>query len=227
MNIQAWDEIHGKRNRENLRAFLESQKDSYAILQLKHTDETAQDYFMRYSWLENHGRQPEFDHYDVVYVGELAPETGLEDLFVKFNTDHPQDFTGHSLSVSDIVALKRAGVIICHYTDSIGFREITGFIPENYLRNAEMALEDDYGMIDGVLNNGRRQEPDSGSREIRGEGQSERRGQMRGEGHREGYGQSPGLEERSSVLEKLKNTQPSEHIPNPVKLSRKRGRNEI
>ncbi|MCC8105202.1 MAG: DUF4316 domain-containing protein [Clostridiales bacterium] len=199
MNIQAWDEIYGEKNRENLQAFLESQTDSYAILQLKRTDETVEDRFMRYSWLENHGREPEFDHYDVVYVGELSSRTGLEDLFVKFNVDHPQDFTGHSLSVSDIVALKRAGVVTCHYTDSIGFRDITGFIPENYLRNVEIALEDDYGMIDGVLNNGRRQEPES-EREA-------------GSGH----------EERTSVLEKLKNTQPSDHVPNQPKPSRERG----
>jgi len=211
MNIQAWDEIYGEKNRENLQAFLESQTDSYAILQLKRTDETVEDRFMRYSWLENHGREPEFDHYDVVYVGELSSGTELEDIFVKFNVDHPQDFRGHSLSVSDIVALKRAGVVTCHYTDSIGFRDITGFIPENYLRNAEMALEDDYGMIDGVLNNGRRQEPESETRE------------MRGEKHGQGYGADSGHEERSSVLEKLKNTQPSDHVPNQPKPSRERG----
>ena len=69
-------------------------------------------------------------------------------------------FTGHSLSVSDIVALRQNGVVSCHYVDSIGFQELPGFLkPENYLKAAEMAMEDDYGMIDGVINNGKKEEP--------------------------------------------------------------------
>ena len=69
----------------------------------------------------------------------------------------PEDFRGHSLSVSDIVALKQNGVVSCHYVDSWGFKELPGFLkPENYLKNAEMAMEDDYGMIDGIINNGPR-----------------------------------------------------------------------
>ena len=67
---------------------------------------------------------------------------------------------GHSLSVSDIVALRQNGVVSCHYVDSIGFQELPGFLkPENYLKAAEMAMEDDYGMIDGVINNGKKEEP--------------------------------------------------------------------
>ncbi|MCD8004129.1 MAG: YodL domain-containing protein [Oscillospiraceae bacterium] len=154
MDIQAWNDVHGAKSHETLQAFLDSRTDSYAILQLKRTDETAQDRFMNYSWLESKGREPEVDHYDVVYTGSLPSGTGLEDLYVKFNIDHPADFTGHSLSVSDIVALRQNGVISCHYVDSVGFRELPNFHPENYLRNAEMALEDDYSMIDGIVNNG-------------------------------------------------------------------------
>ncbi len=61
MNIQAWDEVHGAKNQENLQAFLDSMTDSYAILQLKQTDETVQDRFMNYNWLEKHGKEPEVD----------------------------------------------------------------------------------------------------------------------------------------------------------------------
>ena len=79
-------------------------------------------------------------------------------IYQRFNVDHPADFKGHSLSVSDIVALKQNGVVSCHYVDSIGFRELPNFLkPENYLKNAEMLLEDDYGMIDGIINNGPKQ----------------------------------------------------------------------
>ena len=84
----------------------------------------------------------------------------LEELYAKFNVSRPDDVTGHSLSVSDIVALRQNGVVSCHYVDSIGFQELPGFLkPENYLKAAEMAMEDDYGMIDGVINNGKKEEP--------------------------------------------------------------------
>ena len=79
----------------------------------------------------------------------------MEDLYHIFNVEHPQDFTGHSLSISDIVALKQAGVVSYHYVDSVGYQELTNFRnTDNHLKNAEMQLEDDYGMIDGVINNG-------------------------------------------------------------------------
>lgn len=81
----------------------------------------------------------------------------LEDLYRIFNVEHPHDFSGHSLSVSDIVALKQAGVVSYHYVDSIGYKELTNFrTTENYLKNAEMQMEDDFGMIDGIINNGRK-----------------------------------------------------------------------
>ena len=66
------------------------------------------------------------------------------------------------MSVSDIVAIKRDGKVSCHYCDSFGFAEVPGFLPDNPLKNAEMAVEDDYGMIDGILNNGQRQPAPTG-----------------------------------------------------------------
>ncbi len=190
MNIQAWDDVHGAKNQETLQAFLESQTDSYAILQLKRTDETAQDRFMNYSWLEKHGKEPEVDHYDVVYTGSLPAGVDLEDIYRKFNIDHPADYTGHSLSVSDIVALKQSGVVTCHYVDSFGFRELPNFHPENYLKNTEMAMEDDYSMLDGIVNNGKRE---------------------------------PDLDERSSILEKLKNMPEPELPPKSARHREERG----
>ena len=64
-------------------------------------------------------------------------------LNMKFNVSHPVDFTGHSLFVSDIVALRQNGVVSCHYVDSIGFQELPGFLKaDNYLKAAEMAMEE-------------------------------------------------------------------------------------
>ena len=77
---------------------------------------------------------------------------------MRFNINHPTNYKGHSLSVSDIVALKQNGVVSCHYVDSFGFKELPGFLqPDNYLKNTEMVTEDDYDMIDVVINNGVKQ----------------------------------------------------------------------
>ena len=80
----------------------------------------------------------------------------LESIYSRFNIDRPEDFKGHSLSVSDIVAIRQAGVVSCYYCDSIGFQKLDMVLePQNYLKAAEMSMEDDYSMLDGVINNGK------------------------------------------------------------------------
>lgn len=100
--------------------------------------------------------------YDLVYSGALSPalaanrtpEAILEGLYVRFNLNRPDDFRGHSLSVSDVIALNLNGQMECYYTDSFGFYKLPAFLEhENALKNAEMMLEDDYNMIDGIVNN--------------------------------------------------------------------------
>ena len=142
------------------KAFLDNPADSYCIYQLKRNDETAELLFMSSNYLREHGLAVSYENYDAVYSGQLSGTETLDDLYMKFNIERPQDFTGHSLSVSDIVALRQNGVVSCHYVDSIGFADVPSFIPENYLKNAEMAMEDDYGMIDGVINNGPKEQPE-------------------------------------------------------------------
>lgn len=162
--IKKWDEVNGTHDgRKRMEAFLDSATDSYAILQLRHGDDTRYERFASMREMERMGKEPDIDHYEVVYVGELTQKGDqidvLEGLYTKFNIDRPEDFKGHSLSVSDIVALQVGGVVSSHYVDSIGFAELPDFIRrENYLKNAEMAMEDDYGMIDGVINNGPKQD---------------------------------------------------------------------
>ena len=90
--------------------------------------------------------------------GMLTPFGNPQNLYLytKFNIEHPEDFRGHSMSVSDIVALIVANDVSFYYVDAFGFRPLQNFFsPENYLRNAEMGMEDDYGMIDGIINNGK------------------------------------------------------------------------
>ena len=162
--IQKWDEVNGNTTpEEKMTAFLESATDSYAILQLRRGEDTRDEQFMSYSYLQRKGKKPDIDHYEVVYASALPPYRSqtqlLEGLYEKFNIDHPSDFRGHSLSVSDIVALRVNGVVSSRYVDSFGFKELSEFIrPENYLKAAEMSMEDDYGMLDGIINNGPREE---------------------------------------------------------------------
>ena len=140
-------------------AFLDASHDTYAIYQLREDKDLRDIRFEPLSWLESKGHVVERDNYTLIYTAPLtrqgSTEEKLESLWYQFNNETPGDFTGHSLSVSDIVALRQGGKVSCHYADSYGFQEVSGFLqPENYLKNAEMALEDDYGMIDGIINNG-------------------------------------------------------------------------
>ena len=143
------------------KAFLDNPADSFAIYQLRDNDDTVQLHYMNSEYLEKKGLSIQKENYTAVYAGDLDrrgdTQDKLNELYETFNIRRPEDFRGHSLSVSDIVALKQNGVVSCHYVDSWGFKELPGFLkPENYLKNAEMAMEDDYGMIDGIINNGPR-----------------------------------------------------------------------
>ena len=143
------------------KAFLDNTADSFAIYQLRDSDDTVQLRFMNAEYLEKKGLSVERDNYAAVYAGNLDrrgdTQDRLDELYETFNIRRPEDFRGHSLSVSDIVALRQNGVVSCHYVDSRGFKALPDFLkPENYLKNAEMTMEDDYGMIDGVINNGPR-----------------------------------------------------------------------
>jgi len=115
-----------------LTAFLESKADSYAIFQLKRTDDNTDFRFMPYRYLEAKGVEPTIACYDTVYNGVVERVNNgitafLEGLYAKFNLNRPKDFCGHSLSVSDVVGLKIDGKISFYYVDSIGFVELQNF----------------------------------------------------------------------------------------------------
>ena len=148
---------------EREQAFLDHKGDCFAIYQVKHTDELRDIRYEGLEWLKSIGQTAQRDNYNLVYTAPLLPSDlkgdTAEQLFYRFNNEHPADYRHPSMSVSDIVAIKRDGKVSCHYCDSFGFAEVPGFLPDNPLKNAEMAVEDDYGMIDGILNNGQRQPP--------------------------------------------------------------------
>ena len=146
---------------EREQAFLSHKGDCFAIYQVKHTDELRDIRYEGLEWLQSIGRTVQRDNYELVYTAPLLPSDlkgdTTEQLFYRFNNEHPADYGHPSMSVSDIVAIKRDGKVSCHYCDSFGFQQVPGFLPDNPLKNAEMMLEDDYGMIDGIINNGPKQ----------------------------------------------------------------------
>ena len=108
----------------------EQDKDTFSIYQLKRGDETRDLRFEPYDRLQATGHAVDRANYELIYTAPLAPDTSLEDIYTRFNLDHPADFKGHSLSVSDIVVLHRDGRDAAHYVDSIGYREVPEFFKE-------------------------------------------------------------------------------------------------
>lgn len=142
-------------------SFLNMPEDGYAIYQLSPGSEFRNLRFEPYQRVLDAGYAVDRVNYEMVYTGQLTEKLDTFDhlnrLFFRFNHDSPDDFRGHSLSVSDIVAIKQKGAISCHYVDRWDFKELPDFlVKENPLKTAEMSVEDDYGMIDGIINNGKR-----------------------------------------------------------------------
>ena len=105
-------------------------KDTFSIYQIKGGDETRDFRFEPYDRLQAAGNVVDKANYELVYSAPLAPETSLEDIYTRFNIDHPKDFKGHSLSVSDVVVLHQDGQDAAHFVDSVGFREVPEFLQE-------------------------------------------------------------------------------------------------
>ena len=205
---------------EREQAFLTHKGDCFAIYQVKHTDELRDIRYEGLEWLQSIGRTVQRDNYELVYTAPLLPSDlkgdTAEQLFYRFNNEHPADYRHPSMSVSDIVAIKRDGKVSCHYCDSFGFEQVPGFLPDNPLKNAEMAVEDDYGMIDGIINNGPK-EPTVAQLE-----QQARTGQpislmdLAAAAHREDR------EKKKSVMEQLKSQPKAEHKKTAPKKSAER-----
>ena len=129
-------------------------KGTFSIYQIKGGDETRDLCFEPYDRLTATGHRVDPKNYTLIYSAELTPGTSLEDIYTRFNIDHPKDFKGHSLSVSDVVVLHQNGQDTAHYVDSFGYKEVPEFLqPENYLKAVEQTTEQNYNMIDGQINN--------------------------------------------------------------------------
>ena len=158
-----WDSIKADTpTRDVEKRFMDNPNDAVLIYQIPHDDPNNL-IFARYDSLSE---PPKRDNYEAVYTAPIETKGSktatLEDIYQRFNVDRPLDFTGHSLSVSDILAIKHNGDVSYHYCDSFGFKELPDFQKSNYLKSAEISTEDDYGMIDGIINNGKKETADNG-----------------------------------------------------------------
>ena len=138
----------------------------FGIYQLKDSAETRDIRFMNMDYLEKEGIPVSRENYTLVYTGELKEGMSLEDIYTKFNVDHPADFTGHSLSVSDVVVLHQDGENTSHYVDSVGYREIPEFTKELSV-SAEISTDKDavrketVEILEGAAEENTAAEPDS------------------------------------------------------------------
>ena len=193
---------------EREQAFLSQNRDCFAIYQVS-SDDPQNVRFMNLDWLKSHDISIDRSNYDLIYTAPLresgtVPEQ-LEKLYQQFNLEKPVDFHSPSMSVSDIVAIRQDGKVSCHYCDSVGFTQIPGFLPENPLKNAEMMLEDDYGMIDGIINNGAKEPTVAELEQQARSGQPISLMDLAAAAHREER------EKKKSVMEQLKSQPKAEH----------------
>ena len=217
-DAQVMDRMDHQQEREQ--AFLNHKGDCYAIYQVKHTDELRDIRYEGLEWVKSIGRTVQRDNYDLVYTAPLTPGdlkgSVLDNLEYRFNNEHPADYRHPSMSVSDIVAIKQDGKVSCHYCDSFGFQQIPGFLPDNPLKSAEMTVEDDYGMIYGVINNGTKEPTVAQLEQQARSGQPISLMDLAAAAHREDR------DKKKSVMDQLKSQPKSEHKKTAPKKSAER-----
>lgn len=163
-------ELSDRRRQE----FLAMPEHSFAILQLKRAgygismEEWHKRAFEPLSRMRQHGIEPDEKTYLFVYTGAYHEGIGsknavLEHLYNQFNLHHPEDYTGHSLSVGDVVVLKQDGTLSCHYCDSFGFKELPDFLPEQH--KAKDSLDEQIDAAKETLKTVRSAQPIQSSKE--------------------------------------------------------------
>lgn len=104
----------------------------YGIYQLK--GDSGNEYrFMNFEFVREHGMEVKGTDYQFMYGDVLSDQESLDSLFYKFNVNRPEDFVGHSLSISDVIVMIKDGEVKSYYVDSFGFEELPDFVREREL----------------------------------------------------------------------------------------------
>ena len=144
-------------------SFLSHTENSYAIYQYRQADDAIGYQYMSLDFIEKMGMSVKGSDYQMMYQGVLEAQDTLEDLYIKFNIDRPEDFEGHSMSTSDVVILKRDGEMKAYYVNDIGFRELPEFVDQR----AEVLQEKNSECVRKQDNSGKEQEEPEKIREDR------------------------------------------------------------
>ena len=142
---------------------VEKAQGKFQIYQLPSGDEYHGVRFESMDRLKADGVQLNKDDYALVYEGEVGEFRGnatLEALYTQFNIDHPEDFRGHSLSVSDVIVISVDGKDTAYFCDSFGFTEMPEFFREKELvqEKPETAKVSDLAVGDIIMYDGARRE---------------------------------------------------------------------
>lgn len=144
-------------------SFFSNIENSYAIYQYHQADNEMGYQYMSLDFIEKMGMSVKGSDYQMMYQGVLEAQDTLEDLYIKFNIDRPEDFEGHSMSTSDVVILKRDGEMKAYYVNDIGFRELPEFIKQR----SELLRETNSGLVVKQDKSGKEQEEPEKIREDR------------------------------------------------------------
>ncbi|MCC8097705.1 MAG: hypothetical protein LIO44_03945 [Eubacterium sp.] len=98
------------------------------MYQLNNSDRTKNIRFISYNKLTSKGKEVDFSNYELIYIGILTEDMFLDDIYLRFNINHPKDYKGHSLSISDVVVLNINDTKTAYYVDVMGFRELPKFL---------------------------------------------------------------------------------------------------
>ena len=130
---------------------VKSDMDKFAIYQLKDGEDLRYHRFASLNQLENDNLTVDIDNYNHVYAAPLLQDETLDDIFRDFNHAHPHDFTGRSLSVSDVVVIERGGEVTAHYIDNAGFAELPAFLSNEKQAGIDTATEQEKPMAEPVI----------------------------------------------------------------------------
>ena len=130
------------------------QQPNFSIYQVPPGPEGRDFRYRSYEELQADGLSVDRKNYQLVYTAPLDKNTSLDEIYHRFNMENPADYTGRSLSMGDIVVFRQDGQQTAYYVDEgAEYRQVPEFLQESPIKAAEMTTEQNYNMIDGVLNN--------------------------------------------------------------------------
>ena len=145
---------------------LSGSEKQFGIYQITARDQEHDYRFMNLDFVKRHGMEVNRADYELIYAAPFTEKDTLDGIYERFNIQRPADFTGHSLSVSDVVVLNDGSTVKAYYVDSIGFAELPEFFKErNMDLQKENLLNEELQEVEifdkpGLFSNGRLRDED-------------------------------------------------------------------